>query len=81
MDNNDYMLDLIAYVARALVDDPEAVEVNRSEGDRSVVYELRVAEGDRGRVIGKDGQTIQALRTLIKAAAGPDERPVLEIPG
>lgn len=75
------MEDLIAYVARALVDDPDAVEVHQIEGGRTVVYELRVAESDRGRVIGKDGQTIQALRTLLKAAAASDEKPVLEIPG
>lgn len=81
MEKSDYMLDLISYVAKALVDNPDEVEVNRSEGDRSVVYELRVAEGDRGRVIGREGQTIQALRTLVKAAAGSEEKPVLEIPG
>ncbi|MFO8056497.1 MAG: KH domain-containing protein [bacterium] len=81
MEGNDFIVDLIAYVARSLVDKPEEVEVSRSQSDRSVVYELRVSEQDRGRVIGKEGQTIQALRLLIKAAAGSDEKPVLEIPG
>lgn len=81
MEGNDFIVDLIAYIARSLVDKPEEVEVSRSQGEGSVVYELRVSEQDRGRVIGKEGQTIQALRLLIKAAAGSDEKPVLEIPG
>jgi len=75
------MIELITFVARSLVDHPEAVEVRQVESGRSTVYELRVAEADRGRVIGREGRTIQALRTLLKAAAASDERPVLEIPG
>jgi len=75
------MEDLISFVAKSLVDNPEAVEVRKIDGGRTVVYELRVDESDRGRVIGRNGQTIQALRTLIKAAAASDHKPVLEIPG
>lgn len=77
----DVIEELIRYLARALVDHPEAVEVMRSESGHSVVYELRVAEKDRGRVIGRDGQTIQAIRTLLKAAAASDQKPILEMPG
>ncbi len=78
---NDNLESLIAFIARSLVDNPEAVEVRRIDGGRTVVYELRVHESDRGRVIGKAGQTIQAMRTLLKAAAASDHKPVLEIPG
>jgi len=75
------MDDLIAYIARSLVDLPEEVEVRRVPGGHTVVYELRVAEKDRGRVIGKDGQTIQAIRTILKAATASEQKPVLEVPG
>jgi len=72
---------LIAYIARNLVDYPEQVDVQKVPGGRTVVYELRVAEADRGRVIGREGQTIQAIRTLLKAATASDHKPVLEVPG
>jgi len=75
------MEELISYIAKSLVDNPQAVEVRKVDGGRTVVYELRVAEPDRGRVIGKHGETIQAIRTLLKAAAASDQKPVLEIPG
>ena len=74
------MEELIAYIARSLVDHPEAVEVQKLPG-HALVYELRVAEEDRGRVIGREGQTIQAIRVLLKAAAASDEKPTLEIAG
>ncbi|HUT54065.1 MAG TPA: KH domain-containing protein [bacterium] len=75
------MEELIAYIARNLVDYPDQVEVRTVPGGRTVVYELRVAETDRGRVIGREGQTIQAIRTLLKAATASDHKPVLEVPG
>jgi predicted RNA-binding protein YlqC (UPF0109 family) len=75
------MEELLAFIARSLVDHPEAVEVRKIDGGRTVVYELRVHEADRGRVIGREGQTIQAMRILLKAAAASDHKPVLEIPG
>ena len=74
------MEEMIAYIARSLVDHPEAVEVRRLPG-RSMLFELKVAEEDRGRVIGREGQTVQAIRTLLKAAAASDEKPALEIAG
>jgi len=75
------MEELITYIAKSLVDYPDQVEVRKIPGGHTVVYELRVAEADRGRVIGKNGQTIQAIRTILKAATASDYKPVLEVPG
>lgn len=76
----DAMKDLIEYMARALVDDPEEVQViEERDGDR-VVLRLQVAEPDMGKVIGKQGRIAQAMRTLLKVAAlKRGERAVLEI--
>ena len=64
------MDELLAYLARALVDDPDAVEVERfDEDDGTVVLELSVADDDYGKVIGRGGRTANALRTVVKAAA------------
>jgi uncharacterized protein len=68
--------DLLEYIARRLVDNPEQVEVDVIDGDRSVVLELRVDPEDMGRVIGRQGRVAQALRTLVKAAAVRDGRRV-----
>jgi uncharacterized protein len=75
------MEELIAYIAQSLVDKPEAVEVRQVTSGHTVIYELRVSDDDRGRVIGREGQTIDAIRTLLKAAAASDQKPMLEIPG
>lgn len=61
--------ELIATIARALVDDPEGVEVVEVDGERNPVIELRVADGDVGKVIGKDGRTAQSIRTILVAAS------------
>jgi hypothetical protein len=76
----DGMKDLIEYVARALVDDPDQVQVTEErDGDRIVLH-LQVAEPDMGKVIGKQGRIAQAMRTLLKVAAVKrGERVVLEI--
>ena len=63
------MKGLIEYIARALVDKPEAVELRSSVADGGVLYELKVAPEDVGKVIGRDGRTVNALRTVITAAA------------
>ncbi len=69
---------LLAYLARALVDEPEQVKVESfEEEDGTVVLELRVAEGDAGKVIGRGGRTVSALRTLVKAASVKQNRRVL----
>src|SRR5688572_25762738 len=59
---------LIQYIAKALVDRPEQVEVITAEVDGARVYELKVAPEDVGKVIGRDGRTVNALRTLVAAA-------------
>jgi hypothetical protein len=61
--------DLVEYVARSLVDDPEAVKVTEVEDDEGTVIELRVAEDDMGKVIGRNGSVAKALRTLLKVTA------------
>ena len=60
---------LLAVLARSLVDEPENVEVSGIETDSRVELELRVADGDMGRVIGRQGRTIRAIRTVVKAAS------------
>jgi predicted RNA-binding protein YlqC (UPF0109 family) len=78
----DEMRELIVFMARALVDNPEEVNVTAVEGDRNVVFELAVAPGDLGKVIGKDGRTARAMRTLLAAtSARLSKRAVLEIIG
>jgi uncharacterized protein len=70
--------DLIEFLARALVDDPDAVEIESfEEDDGTLVYELRVAEDDVGKVIGRSGRTVNALRTVVRAAAVREGRRVL----
>ncbi|MBB5226244.1 MAG: KH domain-containing protein [Treponema sp.] len=64
--------DLIEYIAKSLVDDPSAVSVNETEGERGPVLELRVAQGDIGKVIGKYGRIAKALRTVLSASASRD---------
>jgi predicted RNA-binding protein YlqC (UPF0109 family) len=63
------MKELIAYIAKALVDNPDEVEVTEIEGEHSSVIELKVAKGDLGKVIGKQGRTAQAMRTILNAAS------------
>ncbi len=62
------MKGLLEYLARQLVDLPDQVEVQELEGERSIILELRVAPEDMGKVIGRQGKTAQAIRTLVKAA-------------
>jgi predicted RNA-binding protein YlqC (UPF0109 family) len=72
------MRDLLEYLARLLVEDPDAVSVEQFEDDDgTVILELAVAEDDYGRIIGRGGRTAQALRTVIKAAAVREDRRVL----
>ena len=72
------MEELLEYLARALVDDQDAVRVESfEEDDGSLVLELHVAEDDVGKVIGRGGRTVNALRTVIRAAAVRDGRRVL----
>ncbi|HEY7562568.1 MAG TPA: KH domain-containing protein [Gaiellaceae bacterium] len=74
------MEELLAYLARSLVDHPDQVRVERVERDGAVVLRLHVAEDDVGKVIGRQGRIARALRTLVRASGGHrHERAVLEI--
>ncbi|MCD6280121.1 MAG: KH domain-containing protein [Deltaproteobacteria bacterium] len=74
------MKELIEYIARALVDNPDEVQVREVEGEVTSVIELRVAKSDLGKVIGKEGRTARAMRTLLTAASTKiKKRAVLEI--
>jgi hypothetical protein len=74
------MKDLINYIAQALVDYPEEVSVTEVEGNQTSVLELKVAKEDLGKVIGKQGRTARAMRTILGAASAKQKkRTVLEI--
>jgi len=74
------MKDLIKYMAQALVDNPDKVEVSEVQGEQTSVIELRVAKEDLGKVIGKQGKTAKAMRTILSAASAKvHKRTVLEI--
>ena len=68
------MKDLISYIAKALVDQPEKVSINEIEGEHTNVLELSVDKSDMGKIIGKQGRNAQALRTILNAAAGKTRR-------
>jgi uncharacterized protein len=70
--------ELVEFLARALVDDPDAVSVESfEEDDGTIVYEVTVAEDDVGKIIGRSGRTVNALRAVVRAAAVRDGRRVL----
>ena len=72
--------ELVSYVAKALVDDPNEVEVNVIEGEKSTIIELKVSQDDIGKVIGKHGRIAKALRTILSATSTrTGKRIVLEI--
>ncbi|MEE9121064.1 MAG: KH domain-containing protein [Syntrophobacteria bacterium] len=72
--------ELVEMIAKALVDYPEQVEVSELEGEQTSVIELRVAKDDLGKVIGKQGRTARAMRTILNAASAKiRKRAVLEI--
>lgn len=74
------MKELITYIAKALVDKPEDVVVTEIEGEQTSVIELKVAKEDLGKVIGKQGRTARAMRTILSAASTKiNKRSVLEI--
>lgn len=74
------MKELLESIARNLVDNPDEVSVNEVEGEKSLILELRVADDDMGKVIGKQGRIAKAIRTVMKAAAmRNNKRIVVEI--
>ena len=71
------MKELVRYLAKALVNNPDAVEVKETEAETGSVYELKVAKEDLGRIIGKQGRTAKSIRTLLNAAASRTNRKVV----
>ena len=70
------MVELVRYIARSLVEKPDAVDVREVENADSIVVELRVDPDDMGKVIGKQGRIAKAIRTIVKAATAKGEKPV-----
>ncbi len=74
------MKELVEYIAKSLVDNTDEVSVSQVNGERAVILELRVAQEDMGKVIGKQGRIAKAMRTIVKAAATKEgKRAVVEI--
>ena len=71
------MKPLVEYIARSLVDDPDAVEVRQREAGRTTIIELSVAQEDTGKVIGREGRVAKALRTILRVAADRQQRRVM----
>ncbi len=80
MNSEASLYGLIEFIAKSLVDDPSQVHVSEIEGERAVILELRVGPEDMGRIIGKGGRTVNAMRTLIRVlAAKQGKRVTLEV--
>ncbi len=73
------MRDVVAYLARALVDESDRVTVSEYRGHRGLTYEVRTAPDDVGKLVGRGGRTIKSLRRLVKAAAPPGHRVEVEV--
>ncbi|MDE6903614.1 MAG: KH domain-containing protein [Lachnospiraceae bacterium] len=71
------MKELVEVIAKALVDHPEEVVVSETETDRTITLELRVAQSDMGKVIGKQGRIAKAIRSVVKAAASKEDKKVI----
>jgi predicted RNA-binding protein YlqC (UPF0109 family) len=70
------MVELVDFIAKSLVDDPDQVDVQKVEGDDVIIIELRVAQEDMGKVIGKQGRIAKAIRTVVKAASLKEKKKV-----
>ncbi len=70
------MRELVLFVAKSLVDNPDAVVVNETEGPEAIILELNVAPEDMGKVIGKQGRIAKAIRAVVKAATAKNSQPV-----
>ncbi len=71
------MKELVEVIAKSLVDCPDEVVVTQTENEKSIVLELRVAQSDMGKVIGKQGRIAKAIRSVVKAAASKEEKKVI----
>lgn len=72
-----FMKELVQYLARSLVNNPDAVEVKETQGETASVLALKVAKEDLGRIIGKQGRTAKSIRTILNAAASKANRKVV----
>lgn len=70
------MKEALTTIIKSLVTDESAVSINEIEGEKTVTYEVRVAEGDMGKVIGKEGRIAKAIRTIMKALAAKDSKKI-----
>lgn len=68
--------ELLEMIVKSLVDEPDMVRVTQVEGERTLIFEIRVAQSDLGKVIGKEGRIANAIRTLVKAAATKEGKKV-----
>ena len=73
----DLMKELVEVIAKSLVDYPDQVVVTETENEKAIVLELRVAQSDMGKVIGKQGRIAKAIRSVVKAAASKEEKKVI----
>lgn len=71
------MKELVEVIAKSLVDYPEEVTVTQTENEKSIILELRVAQSDMGKVIGKQGRIAKAIRSVVKAAASKETKKVI----
>ena len=71
------MKEVVEVIAKALVDDPDSVAVSERQDGRTTVIEVRVAESDMGKVIGKQGRIAKAIRSVVKAAAAKEDKKVV----
>ena len=70
------MKELVEVIAKSLVENPDKVVVTQTEDDKAIIVELKVAQSDMGKVIGKNGRIAQSIRTVVKAAASKDSRKI-----
>ncbi|HVN66987.1 MAG TPA: KH domain-containing protein [Candidatus Sulfotelmatobacter sp.] len=70
------MKELVEYIVKALVDKPEAVEINEVQGEMATIIEVRTAPEDAGKVIGREGRIANALRTIVKAGAAKQQKKI-----
>ena len=70
------MKDVLQTIIESLVEDKNAIEINQVDGERNIVFEVKVAAGDMGRIIGKEGRIAKAIRTIFKAVASKEQKKV-----
>lgn len=70
------MKDILETIIKNLVSDKESISVNEIEGEKSIIFEVKVAQNDMGKIIGKEGRVAKAIRTIVKAVAAKEEKRV-----